>query len=264
VNSAIAPSICSNGFAVLNKTDDGYFARGVYVTFDSAYAAIYGGGLIPLELQSPANEMTIIAAWAVVVNPYPITRGIDYVKTNQCCDLLGSTVKGGYDSHFVLVDRQGGPGSVAYQACVDAGGAVPLSYTYSELVLKDEAQVMARFVLRCRKKASAASPPSAPVLPVPPALQSVEQQLLAMGFSAEEAGLGAQHGLSVEQQLLAMGFSAEEAGLGAQHGETVQQASIWLLMTKESERLLMNVGSNARQKVGDAIEQLTAGAASLE
>ena len=167
VISAIAPSICSNGFAVLNKTDDGYFARGVYVTFDSAYAAIYAGGLIPLELQSPANEMTIIAAWAVVVNPYPITRGIDYVKTNHQCDLFGSTVKSGYDSHFVLVDRQAGPGSVDYQACVDAGGAVPLSYTYSELVLKDEAQVMPRSVLRCRKKASAAPPPGAPVLPVP-------------------------------------------------------------------------------------------------
>ena len=29
--------------------------EGVYVTFDSAYAAIYGGGLIPLELQDPAH-----------------------------------------------------------------------------------------------------------------------------------------------------------------------------------------------------------------
>ena len=60
--------------------------EGVYVTFDSAYAAIYGGGLIPLELQDPSNEITIIAAWAAVVNPYPITRGIDYVKTNHHCE----------------------------------------------------------------------------------------------------------------------------------------------------------------------------------
>jgi hypothetical protein len=61
-------------------------------------------------------------------------------------------VKGEYDSHFVLVDRQGGPGSVDYQACADAGAAVPLRCAYSEVVLKDEAQVMARFVLHCRKK----------------------------------------------------------------------------------------------------------------
>jgi hypothetical protein len=156
LDGTIAPSICSNGFAVLNKTDDGYFAKGVYVTFHSAYAAIYGGGIIPLELQDPSNEMVIIAAWAAVVNPYPITRGVDYTQSNLRCDLLGQTVKGGYDSHFVLVDRQGGPGTLDYQARPDVGAGAPLAHEYSELVLKDEAQVMARFVLRCRKKSSAA------------------------------------------------------------------------------------------------------------
>ena len=151
-DGTIAPSICSNGFAVLNKTDDGYFAKGVYVTFDSAYAAIYGGGLVPLELQDPANEMVIIAAWAAVVNPYPITRRVDYTQSHHQCDLLGQTVKGGYDSHFVLVDRQGGPGSLDYQASPDSVMGSALTFQYSELVLKDEAQVMARYVLRCRKK----------------------------------------------------------------------------------------------------------------
>jgi hypothetical protein len=122
VDGTIAPSICSNGFAVLieqdGKTDDGYFAKGVYVTFHSAYAAIYGGGLVPLKLQDPSNEMVITAAWAAVVNPYTLyhTWRRLHAQSNLRCDLLGQTVKGGYDSQFVLVDGQGGPGSLDYQA----------------------------------------------------------------------------------------------------------------------------------------------------
>jgi hypothetical protein len=40
VDSSVVPStysICSNGFAILSKTGDGYFARGVYATLHSAY-----------------------------------------------------------------------------------------------------------------------------------------------------------------------------------------------------------------------------------
>lgn len=51
-DSGLVQNICSNGFAMLSKTDDGYFGRGVYLTFQSAYAAVYGGGCIPLELQA--------------------------------------------------------------------------------------------------------------------------------------------------------------------------------------------------------------------
>ena len=44
--------------------------------------------------------------------------------------MLGQTVKGGYDSYFVLVDRQGGPGSIDYQACRDVGAGAPLAHEY--------------------------------------------------------------------------------------------------------------------------------------
>jgi serine/threonine protein kinase len=221
VDGSMAPSICSNGFAVLNKTDDGYFSRGVYVTFDSAYAAIYGGGIVPLALQESANEIVIIAVWAAVVNPYPITRGRDYTRSEHECDLLGGAVKGGYDSHFVLVNRQGGESSLNYQACADSEAAAPLRYEYSELVLKDEAQVMARFVLRCRTtpSASAAKSPVAPptvqpALPVQPAagIAALVASMEVMGFSPSLIQAGISEGLGTEGDLVEWLLAKIEAG----------------------------------------------------
>jgi hypothetical protein len=80
-----------------------------------------------------------------------------------------------------------------------------------------------------------AQPPAAPPAPAvqspAPAVQAEEEEAESdIGEDFEDA-----EEESVEQQLVAMGFSGEEASLGAQHGQTVQQASNWLLEQKEAQ-----------------------------
>jgi hypothetical protein len=82
-------------------------------------------------------------------------------------------------------------------------------------VLKDEAQVMARFVLRCRKKVAKKE-------------QGADKDKDDDFEDAEEQ--------SVEHQLVEMGFSQEEAGLGGQHGCSVQDASNWMLEYKAKKK----------------------------
>jgi len=151
----VCPLICKTGFANLALTDDGYFGTGVYLTPNSAYAAVYAAGKKPLAEVELGAEMFMIAADVFVGNTYPITRSQDYRKSLFRCDHRGRTVGtgtlAGYDSHFALVSRDfsrdGEEGW--YQAAMDGAE----QFEYSEIVVAREHQVLPRWVLQCRRVA---------------------------------------------------------------------------------------------------------------
>jgi hypothetical protein len=135
-SEASALAICQVGCADLRKSDGGWFGAGVYATLESEYAAKYSTGQID-ELIPPnaKGEHVMLLCLVVVSLVYPLTacdHGAASPRSDFHCGddnaRVDKALKAGFDAHFVEV--------------------APPSYlwtedgVYTELVLKDESQVL--------------------------------------------------------------------------------------------------------------------------
>jgi hypothetical protein len=89
-------SLLSAGYGAFGDTDDGFFGKGIYATFDAAYAQMYADKFGPIDLENGV----LIFNWGITYGSRPIIRS-DYDENRQRLNWVPDTAR--YDSHFVPV-----------------------------------------------------------------------------------------------------------------------------------------------------------------
>jgi len=117
-----AKSICNAGFATLSTLDGGWYGRGIYFTHSGIYATPYF---------STKKHPALIISYVIPGNVYPVCEHPKSIDS-----LIGSALKGGYQSHFIITTKDGMP--------VEK----PAEEYYSEIVIFQEAQCVPAFILR--------------------------------------------------------------------------------------------------------------------
>jgi len=118
----VAEKICETGFATLSSIDAGYFGKGIYFTPDQAYT-------IPYIVSR--RQPTLILSWVVPGNVFPVTES----HCDPAVSLLGSAIKSGYNSHWVVCRRDG----MAVSTCQE-------NDSYAEVVIPQESQIVPAFI----------------------------------------------------------------------------------------------------------------------
>jgi len=92
-HSAAADGIAQFGFAPISIIDSGYYGKGIYFTSSAMYTLPY---------ICKRKDPTLLICYALPGNPFPVIE-------NQAGDesLLGTALKSGYQSHYVLCNRTG-------------------------------------------------------------------------------------------------------------------------------------------------------------
>lgn len=133
----------------------GYFGSGLYLTPQARYAASYPAELY-VETRNERGELALVRfnrvvfllmiwmllqvmAVTVVGHAYPLTRAKDYDEKDQSGHSMyyGKAMDGFFDAHFIRVDPDQG---------YEAASNVSKSHLF-EVVLKDSAQVLPRYVI---------------------------------------------------------------------------------------------------------------------
>jgi hypothetical protein len=91
----VAEKIAETGFAVLSSLDAGFYGKGIYFTSHALYAVSY--------CSSQALPALIIS-WIFPGNVYAVIESPTGPES-----LLGSSLKSGFNSHFVVTDSKGMP-----------------------------------------------------------------------------------------------------------------------------------------------------------
>eukprot|EP01126_Amoeba_proteus_P005367 TRINITY_DN11794_c0_g1_i3.p1 TRINITY_DN11794_c0_g1~~TRINITY_DN11794_c0_g1_i3.p1 ORF type:complete len:298 (-),score=75.34 TRINITY_DN11794_c0_g1_i3:228-1121(-) len=139
-DAPVAWQICSTGFAALSSLDAGFYGRGIYFTTHAIYASPY-----IVEKKTPA----LIISFVIPGNIYPVTEAHDDTKGS----LLGTPIKTGYQSHYVLTNESGGifsmPGGNPKKQRKSRGDGhlQKKSPVYDEIVIAQESQILPSFVL---------------------------------------------------------------------------------------------------------------------
>jgi len=115
---AIAWKILDTGFCALSSLDAGFYGRGIYFSSSAQYTLPY---------YSAKPNPCLILCLAIPGNIYPVVEDRMEVKS-----LLGTPIKAGYQSNYVLTTKDGNP-------CKQR---MPTGSFYDELVLDQEAQVV--------------------------------------------------------------------------------------------------------------------------
>lgn len=111
----IAEKICETGFAVLSSLDSGWYGKGVYFTSFPDYCTSY--------IASRKNPC-IILSWIVPGNIYPVSECAEE-------DLIGTALKSGYQSHYVITKADGKCAPKDYNGIL-----------YNEIVVSQESQII--------------------------------------------------------------------------------------------------------------------------
>jgi hypothetical protein len=115
----IAKKIAATGFASLSSLDAGFYGKGIYFTTHLLYTLPYCGAK-----RNPA----VIISYLNMGNIYPVTEDHRGAKT-----LLGSALKSGYNSHYVLTNKDGN--------IYDEG------VVCDEIVVNQESQILPAFII---------------------------------------------------------------------------------------------------------------------
>eukprot|EP00727_Mastigamoeba_balamuthi_P000396 m51a1_g10353 hypothetical protein (2034) ;mRNA; f:3532-16891 len=118
-------SILKTGFANLATTDDGYFGKGLYASYEARYAhSVYSRG-------------ALLLGWVSLRSAYPVVDG-------DMAALQGGGVWQNYDCHFVPVrPASADPAETSFLPCTALEEAV-----YHEIVVFEAAQMLPRFVVQ--------------------------------------------------------------------------------------------------------------------
>ena len=116
---SVAKKIAATGFASLSSLDAGYYGKGIYFTSHLLYTLPYCGGK-----RNPA----VIISYLNMGNIFPVTEDHKGAKS-----LLGSALKSGYNSHYVLTNKEGN--------IYDKG------IICDEIVVGQESQILPAFII---------------------------------------------------------------------------------------------------------------------
>jgi len=122
----IAWKIVQGGFAALCTLDQGFYGKGIYFTSHALYTLPY-----IVRAKSPA----IIVCLTIPGNPFPVTVG-----RNDPDSFYGAPICKGYQSHYVLTNKDGYPWKNEKEKQFD------------ELVLPMEEQILPMFLVTFKKK----------------------------------------------------------------------------------------------------------------
>ena len=124
---AIGEKICETGFAALSSVDAGWFGKGIYFSSYPEYCIPYFVSRI---------QPCIIVSWIIPGNVYPVCEKHDGVNT-----LLGSAIKPGYNSHYIVTNHQG--------LCIngDSNKDGDSKKLYNEIVVAQEAQIVPAYLI---------------------------------------------------------------------------------------------------------------------
>eukprot|EP01126_Amoeba_proteus_P000566 TRINITY_DN10161_c0_g1_i2.p1 TRINITY_DN10161_c0_g1~~TRINITY_DN10161_c0_g1_i2.p1 ORF type:complete len:181 (-),score=29.55 TRINITY_DN10161_c0_g1_i2:176-718(-) len=114
---SVALTLCSTGFTSISTTDCGYLGKGIYFSSNSVYA---------LSLSSGRKDPAAIIAFVTLGNCYPVTP--------ESGNLVGQSLKSGYNSHYSLVGKNGKMSIT--------------KFLHDEIVVMQENQITPVFVLR--------------------------------------------------------------------------------------------------------------------
>jgi len=118
----LAEKIAQTGFANLSSLDAGFFGSGIYFSTHVMYTLPYFS-----TKKSPA----VILSYIIPGNTYPV---VEHHRSAQ--SLLGKPMQGGYNSHYVVTNKNG--------SCIDKrqhDGTF-----YDEIVIPNENQIVPAFV----------------------------------------------------------------------------------------------------------------------
>jgi len=120
-DAKIGKHICSAGFAALSSLDAGYYGKGIYFTSSCLYATPYFG---------TKPEPAIIICFIIPGNVRPVIENREEEHS-----FLGVPIDSGYQSHYILTNRDGTPVKKQKERC------------YDEFVLASDPQVVPVYLL---------------------------------------------------------------------------------------------------------------------
>lgn len=121
----VASKICETGFASLQTLDAGYYGQGIYFTTYAHYTLTYF---------AQRKHPSIVLSWVVPGNVFPVTE--DRKSPQSLC---GLALKSGYNSHYVVTNRNGD--------IPDPEDTVH----FDEIVVGQESQISPAFILSIEK-----------------------------------------------------------------------------------------------------------------
>jgi hypothetical protein len=127
--------ICQQGFGVVGTTDDGFYGAGIYFTSKLAYADKYAK-------TGPEGTKPFLVSMAIPGNSFPVVEhpwAADGFSVNPA-GFKGKGCRGGYQSHFILVDGRNINTAFPIRGAIDPGAAA------DELVTFESAQALPLFV----------------------------------------------------------------------------------------------------------------------
>jgi serine/threonine protein kinase len=139
-------SLLSAGYGAFGDTDDGYFGKGIYATFEAAYAQKYADNFGPPDLRNGV----LIFNWGVTYNSRPLIKS-DFNQHSKRLNWAPDTAK--YDSHFV---------PVVPLTQVDYVPVLPLEpHQFTEVIFFDASQLLPRYLVTLQP-----SLPNSPAIPL--------------------------------------------------------------------------------------------------
>jgi serine/threonine protein kinase len=139
-------SLLSTGYGPFGDTDDGYFGKGIYATFEAAYAQMYADKFAPPNV----GNGVLIFNWGVTYNSRPIIKS-DYNPYSKRLGWTPDIAK--YDSHFVPV--------VHLKQADYIPVMPPEAHQFTEMVFFDASQVLPRYLVTLQPTVS-----NSPVIPL--------------------------------------------------------------------------------------------------
>jgi serine/threonine protein kinase len=139
-------SLLSTGYGPFGDTDDGYFGKGIYATFEAAYAQMYADKFAPPNV----GNGVLIFNWGITYNSRPIIKS-DYNPYSKRLAWTPDIAK--YDSHFVPV--------VHLKQADYIPVMPPEAHQFTEMVFFDGSQVLPRYLVTLQPTVS-----HSPVIPL--------------------------------------------------------------------------------------------------
>jgi len=125
-DKSIAKKIVANGFAALSGLDDGWYGKGIYFSTSAQYITPYF---------AIKRKPTILICLLLPGNPYPVIE-----CHNSENSLMGTHIKRGYQSNYVVTTRSGLPIGEARNEM------------YDEIVIEQQSQVVPIFIIELEKE----------------------------------------------------------------------------------------------------------------
>ncbi len=139
-------SLLSAWYGAFGDTDDGYFGKGIYATFEAAYAQKYADKFGPPDLRNGV----LIFNWGITYNSCPIIKS-DYNQYSKRLTWAPDTPR--YDSHFV---------PVVPLTMVDYIPVFPQEpHQFTEMVFFEASQLLPRYLITLQP-----SLPNSPLTPM--------------------------------------------------------------------------------------------------